>query len=144
MHIGATLVLVADGGGARFLSRARPGARLVELIDYRMRVGSIEPPRDRPFRTHDRKGAGRHTIEERNPREAEEEAFLQEVAERTDILLRSVEAAQLVVCAPPRALGVLRKALAPAARERLTLSWSKDLIEETPAEIDERLCQLKA
>ena len=143
MHAGATLVVVADGGGARFLSRIRPGARLVELVDNRMRLGSTEPPRDRPFRAHDRMGVGRHAIEERNPREAAEEIFLTEVAERIGDLLRSTEAAQLVLCAPPRALGMLRESLSPDVRER-TLSWGKDIIKETPAEIDERLRQLKA
>ncbi len=139
MPAGGTLVVVADGGEARFLCRARPGARLVELVDNRMHAALGESPGDRPFRTHDRVGAGRHTMEERNPHEAAEQVFLEEVAVRTDSLVRSMEAAKLVICAPPRALGVLRSALEPDARERLTLSWSKDITKETPAEIDERL-----
>lgn len=143
MHTGATLVVVADGAGARFLGRLRPGARLVELVDNRMCLSPTEPPRDRPFRAHDSVGAGRHAIEKRNPREAAEEAFLKDVAKRIAGLLTSAEAVQLVLCAPPRALGFLRGALAPNARARLTLSWGKDILKETPAEIDERLRQIK-
>jgi protein required for attachment to host cells len=48
----------------------------------------------------------------------------------------------LVLCAPPRALGILRAALIPGARERLTLSWDKDITRETPSEIDARLQEL--
>jgi len=140
-----TLIVVADGGVARFLSRARPGARLAELVDVRMGAEAMEPARDRPPRVHDSVGSGRHAIERRpNPHDAAEDAFLQSVAEKTHELIRLNKISQLVLCAPPRALGVLRAALSPQARERLTLSWDKDITKETPAEIDKRLRQFKA
>ena len=140
-----TLIVVADGGVARFLSRARPGARLAELVDVRMGAEAMEPARDRPPRVHDSVGSGRHAIERRpNPHDAAEDAFLQSVAEKTHELIRLNKISQLVLCAPPRALGVLRAALSPQARERLTLSWDKDITKETPAEIDKLLRQFKA
>ena len=143
MLTGSTLVVVADGAVARFLSRARPGARLVELVDKCMQIPPIERERDRPARTHDRVGNGRHAIEQRlTAHEAAEVAFLAEVIGRTVEIMRFVETSALVLCAPPRALGVLRGALSSEARERLTLSWGKDIIKETPAEIDARLAEL--
>jgi hypothetical protein len=39
---------------------------------------------------------------------------------------------------------MLRESPSPDVRERLTLSWREDVIKETPAEIDERLRQIKA
>jgi protein required for attachment to host cells len=140
----STLIVVADGGVARFLSRARPGARLAELVDVRMGAEAMEPARDRPARAHDRMGAGRHAIERRlSPRDAAEAAFLQGVAEKTTELIRLNKISQLVLCAPPRALGVLRAALSSEASERLTLSCDLDITKETPSEIDERLRRFK-
>ena len=140
MLIGSTLVVVADGAVARFLSRARPGARLVELADKRMQIGPVESERDRPSRTNDSFGPGRHKIEKRlTAHEAAEEVFLSETASRVLQLLRAEQIAHLVLCAPPRALGSLRKALPAEAREQVTLSLDKDVTKETPAKIDERL-----
>jgi protein required for attachment to host cells len=144
MLTGSTLVVVADGAVARFLSRTRPGLRLVEMPDRHMLIDAVEPERDRPARTHDRMGAGRHAMESRlSAHEIAEARFLSRVAERTIELVRSENPSRLVLCAPPRALGTLRAALSSDARERLTLSWSKDITKETPAEIDERLKELK-
>lgn len=143
MLTGSTLVVVADGAIARFLTRARAGARLVELVDSDMHMQQPPPLRDRPMRTQDRTGMRRHAIESRsNPRDAAEEKFLKEVAERALGLLAQDKTARLVLCAPPRALGILRAALTVDARERLTLSWDKDITKETPAEIDTRLQEL--
>jgi protein required for attachment to host cells len=140
MLAGSTLIVVADGALARFLTRVRTGARLVELVDTDMRPQQPPPLRDRPMRSHDSTGMHRHAIESRpNPHDAAEEEFLKEVAKQTLHLLAQDKTARLVLCAPPRALGVLRAALTTDARERLTLSWDKDITKETPAEIDTRL-----
>jgi protein required for attachment to host cells len=105
-----------------------------------MQIGEFEPERDRPPRTNDSFGAGRHKIERRlTAREAAEEAFLLEAAARILRLLRAEEVAQLVLCAPPRALGSMRKALPADVLDQVTLSLDKDVTKETPAEIDERL-----
>jgi protein required for attachment to host cells len=141
---GSTLVVVADGALARFSGRTRLGARLVELIDKRMLIDEAAPERDRAPRINDRFGGGRHKIEHRlTAHEAAEEAFLADVASRIETTLRQDEAARLVLCAPPKALGLLRKALPEPARERLTLSLHKDLTKETPAAIGQRLRDLR-
>jgi protein required for attachment to host cells len=105
-----------------------------------MEIGPVEPERDRPSRINDRVGAGRHKIERRlTAHQAAEEVFLSETAVRILHLLRSEQIAHLVLCAPPRALGSLRKALPVEARGQVALSLDKDITKETPAKIDERL-----
>jgi protein required for attachment to host cells len=144
MLTGSTLVVVADGAIARFFRRARPGLRLAELPDRHMLIDAGEPERDRPARTHDRKGAGRHAVENRlSAHEIAEERFLVRVADKAIELVRSENPSQLVLCAPPKALGILRGALSSDAQDRLTLSWGKDITKETSAEIDERLKELR-
>jgi hypothetical protein len=75
--------------------------------------------------------------------EIAEERFLVRVADKAIELVRSENPSQLVLCAPPKALGILRGALSSDAQDRLTLSWGKDITKETSAEIDERLKELR-
>lgn len=140
MLTGSVLVVVADGGVARFLRRARPGAALVELIDHRMEIGAIELERDRPPVTYDRFGEGRHKIEHRlTAHEAAEEAFLSRAVVQAVEMLHADRDAGFVLVAPPRALGIMRRALPADVRERLLLSVDKDVTKETPQAIDVRL-----
>jgi len=144
MHVGSTLVVVADGAVGRFLLRERPGARLVEVDDLRMEVEEAEPERDRAPRTHDRFGGGRHKIEHRqSAHEAMEEKFLNHVLRRTIDVFRSEKSARLVLCAPPRALGVLRADLTADLRQHLALELDKDITKETVDAIDQRLTALR-
>jgi protein required for attachment to host cells len=143
MPAGATLVVVADGAVARFLSRARPGARLVELVDLNMLAEPSEGERDRAPRVQDSVGGRRHKIERRlTAHEAAEKRFLSQVMDRVVQAFRANLHASLVICAPPRALGVLRGALPADIRERLVLSLGKDVTKETPRDLDERLKDL--
>jgi protein required for attachment to host cells len=54
-------------------------------------------------------------------------------------ILQAEEVANLVLFAPPKALGQMRSSLSALARGRLALSVDKDITKETPAEIDKRL-----
>jgi protein required for attachment to host cells len=125
MRDDSTLIVVADGAVARFLNRVRPGARLAELVDLRM-----EAPQSTHFR-------------ERPPYEAAEAVFLKTVIERISEEMRRRLGAELILCAPPRALGELRRNLPDDVRERLVLSWDRDLTKETPGELDIRLRELR-
>jgi protein required for attachment to host cells len=145
MHTGSTLVLVADGAIARFLSRARPGVRLVELVDLGMAIEPFEAERDRPPRVQDSRGGRRHKIERRQTaHEVAETRFLADAAKRAASLLGQGGFTSFVVCAPPKALGILRDSLPAEAREHLVQSLDKDITKETPAEIDRRLSDLRA
>lgn len=132
------LVLTADGGAARWFECARLGGPLRQVGERRMDLAPTAA-RDRPFRVHDRFGSGRHAVEaRRSPRVAAEEAFLIDVA---DAVVKE-EFDALVVCAPPRALGALRRRLAPEVSERIILTSAKDYLRETPVDLAMRLREL--
>jgi len=144
MLTGSTLVVVADGAIGRFLSRARPGSRLVERLDHRMLVQHGEPERDRPPRIHDRFGGGRHSVEDRQTaHEIAEEAFLGKVLERAVALMDTGLTDHLVLCAPPKALGILCGGLPARAKEKLLASVAKDITKETPEAINQRMLELQ-
>ena len=123
-----TLVVVADGGGARAFEEPRRHGPLRERVDWRM----FPNPADRQLAyTHggtasERMGSGRHNVLDAPPTEAAETHFLREVAERLNRVAAADGFAHLVLIAPPKALGVLRKHLAPAALRRFELTDDHD------------------
>jgi len=62
-----------------------------------------------------------------------------QLAERIGDVFRAERFDALVLLAPPRALGWLRKALEPAVRERLVLDAPRDLISEAEPDLRRRL-----
>ncbi len=143
MLAGATFVIVADASGARFLRRDRPGEALVELTDLRM-AADVQPlARDRSPRVFDRMGPGRHAAERRmTARGAAEHGFLAEVAARAMARIELEQPACIAICAPPAALGVLRR-LVRGAGDRVLISVAKGLMKETVLRLDQRLRDLK-
>jgi protein required for attachment to host cells len=131
------LVVAADAGAARWFECARLGGPLRQVGEKTK--GPDAAQRDRPFRVHDRFGAARHAVEARRlPRSAAEERFLAEVAQA--IALEKFDA--LVLCAPPKALGVLRERLPESVRDRIILASAKDYLRETPSDLAMRLEEL--
>lgn len=145
MLVGPELVLVADGASARFFERRMPEAKLVELEDLHMAIGHRSVERDRAPRAFDRVGTGRHAMERRlTAHEADEQAFLIQVSDRLNDVIAESRFLHLVVCAPPKALGLLRSRLKPSGMEKLILSIGKDISKETITEVDARLRKLGA
>lgn len=131
-------MLTADAGAAKWFECARLGGPLRPVGEKSM-TAAPTTERDRPFRVHDRFGSGRHAVEaRRSPRAAREERFLAEVAEA--IALEKFDA--LVLCAPPKALGVLRQRLPQEASERIILASAKDYLRDTPSDLAARLEEL--
>jgi protein required for attachment to host cells len=95
---------------------------------------------DRPGRTFDSAGHGRHAMEPpTDPKRVEQHAFFTEVAERLEAAARGGKFDRLVLVAEPRALGELRRLLAPAVAAKVSAELDKDLTHLPPAEIGERL-----
>lgn len=131
------LVVAADAGTARWFECSRLGGPLRQVGEKTK--GPDVPQRDRPFRVHDRFGAARHAVEpRRSPRSAAEERFLAEVCQA--IALEPFDA--LVLCAPPRALGMLRELLPESVRDRIILTSAKDYLRDTPSDLTLRLEKL--
>jgi protein required for attachment to host cells len=103
---GPAWFLVADGRRARLLTEARRGAALEEAWSIEIGPDDLYDPQDRPPRSFDRVGAGRHAMDKgRDLHEAEEEKFLKRVADRVGEGERKKQFDHLVIAAPPRALG---------------------------------------
>lgn len=137
---GSTWFLVADGRRARLLVEARRGATLLQ--DWSMEIGpdDLYDTQDRPPRTHDSAGMGRHAMDKgRNLHEAEEEKFLKRVAERLAQAEKDNQFDHLAIAAPPRALGLLRNALPNAVQSRVRAEASKDLVDEPEEALRGRL-----
>jgi len=83
--------------------------------------------------------AARSAIEQTDWHEASERSFLEEVAQRLDAAVLAGEAEAMVVVAPPRALGVLRRAFSPHVRRALRAEIDKDLVRMPVHEIEKHL-----
>jgi len=140
---GPAWFLVADGRRARLLTEARRGAALEEAWAIEIGPDDLYDPKDRPPRSFDRAGAGRHAMDKgRDLHEAEEEKFLKRVAERVGDGEKHKRFDHLVIAAPPRALGVLRALLPAGAQSRIRAETPKDLVDEDAPKLRERLHEL--
>lgn len=134
-----TWIVVAHRSGAVvYESRGTqlPLARVMLLENPvgRARAGELES--DRPGRAYDRKGGGRHAMsKEENSVEHVEQEFAHRVLAQLE---RSREAGafdQLVLIAPPKMLGRLRRGLPAPLRTLVVADLAKDLAMATPDEV---------
>jgi protein required for attachment to host cells len=110
-----------------------------------MTIGEDElyDPQDRPPRSFDRAGAGRHAMDGgRSLHEQEEANFLKRVATTIGDAERHNKFDHIVIAAPPRALGMLRTLLPTGVRERVRAETPKDLLDEPTPKLRERLREL--
>jgi protein required for attachment to host cells len=141
---GSTWFLIADGRRARVLIEERRGANLEAPADLSMEISGDElyDVQDRPPRSFDRVGAGRHAMDKgRSLHEQEETNFLKRVAERILNADKQKRFDHLVIAAPPRALGILREKLS-AVQSRIRAETPKDLLDESEPKLRERLREL--
>lgn len=142
---GETWFLLADGRRARLLVQQRRGATLQARDDWTMEISEDElyEIQDRPPRSFDRVGAGRHAMDKgRNLHEVEEEKFLKRVALRIVEAQKQKQFHNLVIAAPPRALGTLRAELPAAVHAQIRAEAPKDFIGEAPDQLRDRLNEL--
>lgn len=141
---GSTWFLVADGRRARVLIEERRGANLQAPADLAMEIGEDEfyDIQDRPPRSFDRVGAGRHAMDKgRSLHEQEETKFLTRVASTIIDAEKQNRFDHLVIAAPPRALGILREKLA-GVQSRIRAETPKDFLDESELKLRERLQEL--
>jgi protein required for attachment to host cells len=141
---GRTWVLAADGRRARLYVEPRRGAALTP--DWSMEIGPEDrfELQDRPPRSFDRMGAGRHSMEGKfEPHEEEERRFLRRVAARVAEAAQAKAFDYLALAAPPRALGRLREALPPPVLAMVTAETAKDVLGEGAERMRERLAELR-
>lgn len=141
---GPTWFLAADGRRARVLIEPRRGAQLQAPQELAMEIGEAElyDAQDRPPRSFDRVGAGRHGMERRDLHEAEEENFLKRVADTLADAEKGGRFVHLAIAAPPRALGLLRNLLPAAVKARIRAEAAKDVVDEDAAALRARLREM--
>jgi protein required for attachment to host cells len=136
------LVLVGDGQKALFL-RNKGTAHQVRLVVENILARDNPPTReqgtDRPGRSNASVGVARSAMEQTDWHDIAEERFAGELA---DALYRHAHANlfdKLVIIAPPRVLGNLRKALHTEVIARVTGEIPKELTSHPVVEIERLL-----
>lgn len=97
---------------------------------------------DRPGRLQETATAARSSIEPTDYHRQEEEDFLKKVAARLGEIAATSPARHIVIVAPPRALGVLRKAYSTALQAAVSAEIDQDLVHLPVPEIERRLAGL--
>ena len=140
---GSAWFLVADGRRARLLVEPRRGADLQQSWTEEISEEDTYDPQDRPPRSFDRVGAGRHAMDKgRSLHEQEEHNFLKRIASKITDAEKHNGFVHLVIAAPPRALGMLRELLPENVRNRIRAEASKDVVGESTPQLRERLTDL--
>jgi len=126
-----TWILIADGARARIVLNDGPGRGLKPGPNKEfegVNAPSREIASDKPGRTFDSAGQGRHSKEPRtDPHEHEQRTFHYRLAAYLGEAAKRGDFDRLVVVAPPKALGNLRAELTDAARKKIVGELNKDL-----------------
>lgn len=126
-----TWFVVADGARALILRQEGangPLERIEAMEDAAARRRDRELVSDRSGRAFESAGPLRHGMAPRtDPHRHEKERFIERLAAKIDEACAEGAFDRLVVAAPAKALGDLRKALGSAAREKIVSEFSKDL-----------------
>ena len=141
-----TWVLVADGAKARLLERVGPNAPLIPawakcFSESDARTPTRDLGADRPGRVHESANAARHAMEPRVDWHRYAKAqFARSVAGALEEAALKKKFDELILVAPPQALGDLRSALGQHAKALVAGEVAKDLTNlpehELPAHLE--------
>lgn len=136
-------ILAANSSRATLYSADSPIAPLTQLAEFDnpdARAKASELGADRPGRTYDRHGAGRHAMEfELDPQEREQLRFAKALADTLEKGRVENAYERLVLVASPAFLGMLREQLAAPLRSMVSLEVDKDYCALRPEELRARL-----
>ena len=132
-------VLVADKAKARLFELCGDSPDLIELEGWTNpdgRAKGIDLQSDRPTRTFDRFGPGRHAAGSQvSPKEKSAERFAHDLGDTLERGRVEHRFDKLVLIAPPAFLGTLNGTLGKQLRDCVALSLDKDLTVLPPDEI---------
>jgi protein required for attachment to host cells len=94
---------------------------------------------DAPGRAISSVGEARAAMDQTDWHEQSERRFLEKLAARLDAAVQAGEAKSLVIAAPPRALGALRRVYTHGLRGAVTAEIDKDLVKMPVHEIEKHL-----
>ena len=143
-----TWVVVADGARAKVYLNDGPGKGLSEVPGAEL-AGAHAATRDinadRPGRTFDSTGAGRHAKEPpSDPHREAKRKFARQVADLLQDGLNRAVYDRVVLVAPPQALGDLRRQLCKGVKAKVSGELGKDLTHLPGHELPEHLATLLA
>ena len=121
-----TRILVAAGGGARWIARVRDHADPVTLGE--MKPPSVHHHQGPPGVSFESDTAMRHGTGQHGLADRRREAFAKELAELLNRQAQKGEYEHLVIAAPPRLLKAIREKLSDKARSRIQAEIPKDLL----------------
>jgi protein required for attachment to host cells len=135
-------VVVCDGAKALILENAGdteiPDLKTREVYEQK-NAATHELGTDKPGRAAGVDGKTRSAVGQTDWHERNEQSFLEDVAKRLDAAISAGQVTSMVIVAPPRALGVLRKAYSPALRQAVRAEVDKDLVKVPVYEIEKHL-----
>ncbi|MBN8811325.1 MULTISPECIES: host attachment family protein [Sphingomonas] len=136
------IVLVADGRKLLMLRNEgdalRPNLQL-ERKEEQENPANGEQASDAPGRSFQSVGARRSAYEETDFHQLEEDRFAADAAALLKARALRNEFESLIIVAPPRTLGALRKHYHKEVSDRLTAEIAKDLTRHTVPQIEEAL-----
>lgn len=140
-----TWILIADGAKARVVEQDKDSRRYraaFEEAHYGTSAQSREIASDRPGRTHDIGGEGRHAMEpSTDPQRHAKLSFARDLAQRLTDAANRNEFDRLILVAAPRTLGDLRGLLPDTVKSRITVEIDKDLTNTPDQELGKHLDQ---
>ena len=137
-----TWVLVASGGKARVYQRDRiAGLVAVPRMDFvNEQLPAREIMADKPGRTFDSAGSGRHAMEYvQDPTEAGEDRFAGEVTDALLAALGKNRFNRLVIAAAPAMLARLRRKMPEVMRGRVSAEVDRDYTDTPQKELESLL-----
>ena len=133
-------VLVTDGGRAIVFRNAGQAGK-PDLRQYKVYAHDNPPTReigtDKPTRVTESVGSRRSTAEQTDFHQQAEDRFVKEIAADMEADLKAGEFEELIVVAPPVALGVYRQAASPKLQQATLMEINKDLTKHSAADVAE-------
>lgn len=141
-----TWVLIADGSRARLFATEGPGGALRPALGKEL-IGTNLPSRDlasdRPGRTFDSGGEGRHAMERpTDPKRHAKWSFAHDIADILESERKKNAFEALVVVAAPEVLGDLRSEFGADLRRMVTAEIDKDLTKVPTRDLSDHLEKL--
>ena len=141
------LVLVADGRKMLFLRNHGDDNQIdlrTEAHDERQDVDDRDLKSDAPGTVQQSFGYGHSTYEEVDFKEQEEERWVKDAATEINKRALANDFDALVIVAPPKSLGILRKELHKEAERRVVATINKEMSGRPTPEIEELIVNATA
>lgn len=137
-------LLLCDGAKALVLRNAGNIDQLnLVVVDTELEphAPTRELGTDRPGRVYQSEGGSRSSMQETDWHDQAEEGFVSHVAERFKAAVVGHEVDGIILVAPPRVLGMLRKHLDPSLRSTVIAEVAKDLLKFPISQIESYLAE---